>query len=389
MSYLVLDVETTISNKGNPFDKNNKLCMVGLLTPAEYVAYDIEYSVDPYKESLEQIQLAVDKCDVLVGFNIKFDLHWLRRYGINFTGKRIWDCQIVEYVLSNQELAYPSLNGTAEYYELGSKLDEVKENYWKNGIDTDKVPQEILAEYLKQDVELTEKVMKKQMERINDLPHMKRLISLQNQDVLVLQEMEFNGMIYDYDKSKVLGDELHEQISKLNKKLYDYHAYDSFNPNSGEHLSAFLYGGIIKERFQRPIGHYKTGIHAGEVKYKWDERHKEFPQKIKPLVGSELKKEGFYSTNEDTLRKLKGNAEAKNILQTLLTRATLEKRKTTYYHGLVKLIDEMNWKKDTIHGQLNQCVAKTGRLSSSKPNLQNFDGEIKSLFTTRYGETNE
>ena len=72
-------------------------------------------------------------------------------------------------------------------------------------------------------------------------------------------------------------------------------------------------------------------------------------------------------------------------MQTLLTRATLEKRKTTYYHGLVKLIDEMNWTKGIIHGQLNQCVAKTGRLSSSKPNLQNFDGEIKTPFTTRYG----
>ena len=67
----------------------------------------------------------------------------------------------------------------------------------------------------------------------------------------------------------------------------------------------------------------------------------------------------------------------------------MQKRMTTYYHGLVKLIDEMKWKKDTIHGQLNQCVAKTGRLSSSKPNLQNFDGEIKTLFTTRYGESNE
>ena len=31
MSYLVLDVETTISNKGNPFDETNKLVMVGLL----------------------------------------------------------------------------------------------------------------------------------------------------------------------------------------------------------------------------------------------------------------------------------------------------------------------------------------------------------------------
>ena len=387
MSYLVLDVETTISNKGNPFDKNNKLCMVGLLTPEEYVVYDIEYSVDPYKESLERIQLAVDKCDVLVGFNIKFDLHWLRRYGIDFTGKRIWDCQIVEYVLSNQELAYPSLNGTAEYYDLGSKLDEVKENYWKNGIDTDKVPQEILADYLKQDVELTEKVMKKQMERINDLPHMKRLISLQNQDVLVLQEMEFNGMIYDYDKSKVLGDELHEQISKLNKRLYDYHSYDSFNPNSGEHLSAFLYGGIIKERFQRPIGHYKTGVHAGEVKYKWDERDKEFQRQITPLSKSELKKEGFFSTNEETLRKLKPKTNAgKQILAAILARATMQKRMTTYYHGVPELIDSMNWKDSKIHGQLNQCRTKTGRLSSSSPNLQNFDGEIKTLFLSRYGE---
>jgi hypothetical protein len=28
---LILDVETTISNKGNPFDETNKLCYVGLL----------------------------------------------------------------------------------------------------------------------------------------------------------------------------------------------------------------------------------------------------------------------------------------------------------------------------------------------------------------------
>jgi DNA polymerase I-like protein with 3'-5' exonuclease and polymerase domains len=387
MSYLVLDVETTISNKGNPFDQTNKLCMVGLLTADEKTIYDIEYSVDPYKESLKQIQLAVDKCDVLVGFNIKFDLHWLARYGFTFANKRIWDCQLTEFILRSQTQSYPSLNGVAEYYDLGSKLDEVKENYWKNGIDTDKVPKDILSEYLEKDLELTEQVMSLQMQELADQPQLRRLISLHNQDLLGLQEIEFNGLKFDYNKSQVLGDELDEQIDKLNKKLFSYHAYDNFNPNSGEHLSAFLYGGIIKERFQRPIGHFKTGSRSGEVKYKWDERDKEFPQRVKPLEGTELKKEGFYSTNEDTLRKLKGNAEAKEILQTLLTRATLEKRKTTYYHGLVKLIDEMNWNKKYIHGQLNQCVAKTGRLSSSKPNLQNFDGEIKTLFTTRYGET--
>jgi len=387
MSYLVLDVETTISNKGNPFDKSNKLCMVGMLAAEEMAIFDIEYSVDPYKESLDRIQLAVDKCDVLVGFNIKFDLHWLRRYGINFTGKRIWDCQLVEYVLSNQENSYPSLNATAEYYDLGSKLDEVKENYWKNGIDTDKVPKDILTDYLKQDVELTEKVMYKQMERLNQLPHLKRLVSLHNQDLLVLEDMEYNGMSYDYGKSKILGDELELQIDKLNNRLTNYHSYANFNPNSGEHLSAFLYGGNIKERFQRPIGHFKTGSRTGEVKYRWEERDKEFTRRINPLPNTELKKEGFFSTNEETLRKLKPKTnEGKDILKIILARASMQKRMTTYYHGVPQLIDEMNWKGGIIHGQLNQCRTRTGRLSSSSPNLQNFDGEIKTLFPSRYGE---
>ena len=47
----------------------------------------------------------------------------------------------------------------------------------------------------------------------------------------------------------------------------------------------------------------------------------------------------------------------------------------------------MNWETNVLHGQLNQCVARTGRLSSSKPNLQNFDGEIKQLFGSRYAIT--
>ena len=288
MKYLTLDVETTTTNMGHPFDKNNKLISVGIKKDDQAtVTYDIEYSVDPYQELLNDIQIAVNEADVLVGFNIKFDLHWLQRYGIDFKTKRIWDCQLAQFIIMNQANPYPSLNGTAEYYDLGSKLDEVKENYWKNGIDTDKIPYDILDEYLKQDVELTYSVFIEQ----HDMTQGKeRLISLHNQDLLVLQDMEYNGLQYEYDKSLILGNELDEQISKLNKKLYDYHAYDSFNPNSGEHLSAFLYGGNIKERFQRAIGHYKTGSRTGEVKYKWEERLKEFPQRFTPLEGSELKK---------------------------------------------------------------------------------------------------
>ena len=385
MNYLTLDVETTTTNMGHPFDKNNKLISVGIKkNDGPTVTYDIEYSVDPYQELLNDIQIAVNEADVLVGFNIKFDLHWLQRYGIDFKTKRVWDCQLVQFIIMNQSNPYPSLNGTAEYYDLGTKLDEVKENYWKNGIDTDKIPYDILYEYLKQDVELTYSVFIEQ----HDMTQGKeRLISLHNQDLLVLQDMEYNGLQYEYDKSLILGNELDEQISKLDKRLYEYHMFDNFNPNSNVHLSTLLYGGTINYREQEECGVFKGGARKGEVKHKWVDKEKVMPKLFEPIDGTQLAREGQYQTNDDTLKRLKGSEESMKILSILLTRATLEKRRGTYYIGLPALVDTMGWTNNLIHGQLNQCVAKTGRLSSSKPNLQNFDGEIKSLFTTRYGET--
>ena len=382
MNYLTLDVETTIANTGHPFDKNNKLMAVGIKKNDEpTIIYDIEYSVDPYQELLNDIQIAVNEADVLVGFNIKFDLHWLQRYGIDFKTKRIWDCQLAQFIIMNQANPYPSLNGTAEYYDLGTKLDEVKENYWKNGIDTDKIPYDILHQYLEQDVELTYKVFKEQQTMIKGK---ERLISLHNQDLLVLQSMEYNGLQYEYDKSLTLGHELDECISKLDKRLYEYHNFDYFNPNSHEHLSCLLYGGAIRYRKQEESGVFKTGAKKGQVKYKWVDMIYTMPRLFTPIEGTELSKPDLFQTNDDTLKRLKGDEKSMSILKILLTRATLEKRRGTYYMGIPALIDTMGWTSNLIHGQLNQCVAKTGRLSSSKPNLQNFDGEIKSLFTTRY-----
>ena len=124
----------------------------------------------------------------------------------------------------------------------------------------------------------------------------------------------------------------------------------------------------------------------GEVKYKWIDKEFDLRQLFEPLDGTELKRPGQYKTNDDTLQRLEGSEESMKILKILLTRATLEKRRGTYYIGVPALSDTMGWTNNLLHGQLNQCVAKTGRLSSSKPNLQNFDSEIKSLFTTRYGE---
>ena len=75
MTYLVLDVETTTSNKGNPFDETNKLCYIGV----DRHCYPIEFTDSPYGDSLHAVQSSINNADLLVGFNIKFDLHWIRK----------------------------------------------------------------------------------------------------------------------------------------------------------------------------------------------------------------------------------------------------------------------------------------------------------------------
>ena len=384
MRSLILDVETTISNKGNPFDETNKLCYIGLLG-STCRTISIEYDSEPYRHKLQEVQEEIDKAEILVGFNIKFDLHWLRKYGINFVGKRIWDCQLVHFILTGQQNPYPSLNGVSAYYDLGSKLDVVAQEYWGNKIDTPNIPRDILEEYLIGDLQLTQKVYEKQREEIaSHAKGMQRLISLHNQDLLILQEMEYNGLLFDEDQSNILAKELEEQIKKIDDILYEYHSLVEFNPNSTEHLSSFLYGGTITVKRKEVVGVFKTGARAGQQKERWVEHEINFEKLVNPLKGSELEKEGYYSTDEQTLKSLKGSKKAKEIIELLLHRAILEKRLSAYYKGLVDLRKDMNWHEGRLYGQLNQCVARTGRLSSSKPNLQNFDGEIKTLFRSRY-----
>src|SRR3990167_3202177 len=97
MNLTVLDCETTISNKGNPFDETNKLCVVGIYSGLmdDSKVYKIEYDEEPYGDNLRNLQLMLNVSDLLILFNGKFDLNWLARYGIKLSQKiRIWDSQL-------------------------------------------------------------------------------------------------------------------------------------------------------------------------------------------------------------------------------------------------------------------------------------------------------
>jgi DNA polymerase I-like protein with 3'-5' exonuclease and polymerase domains len=376
-----LDLETTIYNKGHFADSRNEVCFIGI---GENI-YDIAYTDEPYGEKLKKVQQEIDEADLLLLINAKFDLHHLRNLGVNFADKRIHDCQLVDFMLSGQTEAYPSMNSMAEKYGLPQKNDKIKE-YWDAGIDTKLIPQEEIEEYLKHDLRTTLEIYDIQNKLVaSKSKAFQRLVSLANQDLLVLEDIEYNGFYFNEEKCLTKAEELQETINQLRMELNDYHNIEEFNTESGDHLSVLLYGGTITISRKEIVGVYKGGDRKGQEKQGWKDYSYTLPRLFNPLPKSELKKPGFWATGEDILKQLKCRDKAgKRVIEIILSLAKNEKMCNTYYNGLPKLRETMNWPKNMLHGNLNQVTARTGRLSSTKPNLQNMSSDMGFIFETRY-----
>ena len=379
---LAVDCETTTYSTGNPFDSRNKLCVFGSYDGNEFSTYKVEYDEMPYGTEVRRAKEELQEADVLVFVNAKFDLNWLRRYDIDYSNFRIWDCQLAHFVITNQSNPYPSLNDIAEYYGLGTKIDKIAE-YWDQGIQTTDIDYDELVEYLNQDLNLTHQIYFKQQEDLKTKPHLRKLLTVSMQDTIVLADMEWNGMKYDFKTSEDNAEKLKESIAEIDKELTGMYDIAGLNWNSNDHLSAILYGGILKVPYRES---YEKVLKDGTVRVRERNSVKEIvmPRLVEPLPRTETVKEGYWKTGEEILRSLKAKGQAKKLIDLVLTRSVLDKELNTYAAGLPKLYYEKHYTDEIIHGQFNMCVARTARLSSSKPNMQNLSAAIKQCFISRY-----
>ena len=147
----------------------------------------------------------------------------------------------------------------------------------------------------------------------------------------VLADMESYGFLVDSDGLKELSSELEERIGVIEKEIYDLVGYE-FNLNSPKQLGTALFE--------------KLGL----------------PAKKKTKSG--------YSTGAEVLESLKYAHPAVSLL---LNYRQLAKLKSTYADGLVTCVAADG----RIHSTFNQTEARTGRISSSEPNLQNIPVRTK------------
>lgn len=373
---IAIDTENTFWNKGNPFDQRNFNVCISYAFRNK--TGEIEAGV-LFDEERTKIGELLRYHDEVVFFNAKYDLHWLRKLYVDVGDKRVWCGQVFEFLHGRQSEPFPGLDHTSARYGLGNKLDIIATEYWDKGINTCDIPRQVLSDYAVQDAVLTLKLVEEQKKLVK--PHQQKLISLSMQDLIVLQEMEWNGLYYNKNKSLDKAKDLETEISTIQSKLTLYHNIPSFNWGSSDHLSALLYGGEITETVKIPNGTYKTGAKVGQIKYRNEEKVYQLPRIYKPVKGSELKKENKWSVEEQYLLQLKGD---NSLITGILRIKELEKLRSTYLIGIPNLCETMNWEQGYVHGQFNQCVARTGRLSSSKPNLQNIAGDALEYFETRW-----
>jgi DNA polymerase-1 len=108
-------------------------------------------------------------------------------------------------------------------------------------------------------------------------------------------------------------------------------------------------------------------------------------EKLNLPGGKRLKKSGQYSTDAAVLE---GLAEKHELPRKIIEYRTRAKLKSTYIDALPKFIQADTGR---LHTTFNQTVARTGRLSSSNPNLQNipigdeFGLRIRSAFVADPG----
>jgi DNA polymerase-1 len=263
-----------------------------------------------------------------IGQNMKFDILFLSRYGIEVKGD-YFDTMVAHYLIQ-PELRH-NLDYLSEIY-LGYKKVATEELIGKNGknqISMRQVNIEQIKEYACEDADITFQ-LKALLDFDLDKAQVKKLFAEVEMPLLkVLVQMEQAGLTID---PKVLDDyavTLRDQIVELENKIIEL-AGEHFNISSPKQLGYILFDKLM----------------------------------LDPKAKKTKTKQ--YSTGEEILVNLQ---DKHPIINMILEHRGLKKLLSTYVEALPKLINPETGK---IHSSFNQTIAATGRLSSTNPNLQNI-----------------
>lgn len=157
---ITLDFETTNRDKGDPRDPDNRVVL-----SCVHVAGGHTWVNEDARAALLALS---GKPAILVAHNAKFELAWLNREGIDTTHWLPWDTMVAEYVIAGNRRWDLDLDSVAKRYGLGAK-GRLVDRLMKGGVCPSEIPDHMLLERVKWDVDRTYKLYRQQVQIIGQL----------------------------------------------------------------------------------------------------------------------------------------------------------------------------------------------------------------------------
>ena len=215
---LVLDTETTGLNH-----QKHRAFSCGVMTGDESIYID-------FREDRGGVARLVDIImghDLLVGHNLKFDLHMLVQAGVPWKllrSKQLYCTQIAEAILNEHKKSY-SLDALGQEYFGVQKIDivqEIREHFSVKRMAKNKamgriseMPHDFVRKYCLRDCQITQLLYILQCDKIKDFP----IFSLEMEVMKHLVDIERRGVPVDADKLERAKEYYIKEIDKLEKKL--------------------------------------------------------------------------------------------------------------------------------------------------------------------------
>lgn len=258
--------------------------------------------------------------------NAKYEMNVMSLLGIKF-GPVVFDPMLASYI-ENPD----NKHGLKDQSEriLNYKMVKIAEliGTGRKQLTIDMVPLDSVAAYAADDARITLELARYYAKTLDD-EQKYLLYKMELPLCAVIAKMEQAGVALDMPFLAAFSNELASELARLESEIYAL-AGHGFNINSTQQLQKVLF----EELGIKPKGKTKS-------------------------------KSGF-STDASVLEALK---EEHAIISKLLEYRHITKLKSTYVDALPR---EVLARDNRLHGEFNQTVAATGRLSSSNPNLQNI-----------------
>ena len=263
-----------------------------------------------------------------VGQHGKYDLHVLRRHGINVQGYT--EDTLLESFVFNAGISRHDMDTLAQKY-LGYTTIKFEEVCGKGAkqISFADVDLEHATAYAAEDADITLRLHQVLSEKLKATPSLEKVYrDIEMPLVPVLTRMEANGILIDAVELKRQSADLTQRMHATQQRAYDI-ANRSFNLDSPKQVGALLFD---------------------ELK---------LPAMVKTPTGAP-------STNEEALEAI---ADQHELPRLILDYRGMAKLRSTYTDKLPEMINPTTGR---VHTSYHQAGAATGRLSSNDPNLQNI-----------------